>query len=75
MRTFGTLSSGLVMYPEGHARNTSGHLDELLRQKFLRLAALGVRDPEALLARVSNLQTKSADEIAELYSFEIDRAM
>ena len=28
--TLGTLSSGLVMYPEGHARNTSGHLPAFL---------------------------------------------
>ena len=40
----GTLSSGLVMYPEGHARNTSGHLDRLLKTKFERLAAFGVDD-------------------------------
>jgi 2-methylcitrate dehydratase len=71
--TLGTRSTGLVMYPEGHARNTSGHLDELLRQKFLRLAGLGVRDPERLLARVSNLQSKLADEISQLYTFELDR--
>ncbi len=67
----GTLSSGLVMYPEGHARNTSGRLDELLRHKFLRLARLGVGNPQALLARVSNLESKTAGEMAGLYSFEI----
>ena len=53
-RTLGTLSSGLVMYPEGHARNTSGHLEALLQEKFRRLAGLGVRDVDAL--------TGSADE-------------
>jgi len=68
---FGTLSSGLVMYPEGHARNTSGNLDRLLREKFMRLAGLGVRDPEALLKRVTNLGAKSAREIHDLYSFDI----
>jgi 2-methylcitrate dehydratase len=69
--SLGTLSSGLVMYPEGHARNTSGHLDRLLRNKFDRLAGLGVHDPAALFARVTNLAAKSADEIADLYSFQI----
>ncbi len=70
--TLGTLASGLVMYPEGHARNTSGHLDGQLRQKFLRLAGLGVCDPDALLASVSNLGAKSAAQIAALYSFPIE---
>jgi len=70
-RAQGTLSSGLVMYPEGHARNTSGNLDRLLQQKFLRLAGLGVRDPSALLVRTTNLADKSSAEIAELYTFEI----
>jgi len=69
--SLGTLSSGLVMYPEGHARNTSGRLDRLLRSKFDRLAGLGVHDPAALFARVTNLATKSAVEVAELYSFDI----
>jgi 2-methylcitrate dehydratase len=70
--TLGTLSSGLVMYPPGHARNTTANLDELLRHKFDRLAGLGVRDPAALHERVSNLSAKSAAEVQWLYSFEID---
>ncbi len=37
----GRLSSGLVMYPEGHARNTSGNLDGLLEHKFRALAGAG----------------------------------
>src|SRR5262249_42764101 len=49
----GTCSSGLVMYPEGHARNTSGHLNELLTHKVRRLAALGVHDVDGLMARFS----------------------
>jgi len=70
----GTLSSGLVLYPEGHARNTSGNLDRLLQQKFLRLAGLGVRDPAELLAQMTNLEEKSSREIAGLYCFEIEPA-
>jgi 2-methylcitrate dehydratase len=70
-RTLGTLSSGLVMYPEGHARCTSGSLPELLAHKFRRLAGLGVADTEALLARMSNLNEKSPTEIRALYDFPI----
>jgi 2-methylcitrate dehydratase len=71
-RTLGTLSSGLVMYPEGHVRNTSGNLPSLLVHKFRRLAGLGVRDVDGLYQRMTELATKSAAEIRELYSFEIE---
>jgi 2-methylcitrate dehydratase len=67
----GTCSSGLVMYPEGHARNTSGHLDELLGHKVRRLAALGVQDVDGLLARFSKLAEKPAAAIRDLYDFEL----
>ncbi len=64
-------TSGLVMYPEGHARNTSGNLNELLTHKFRALAALGVQDVDALYRRFTNFAAKSAAEIRDLYHFEI----
>jgi 2-methylcitrate dehydratase len=67
----GNLSSGLVMYPAGHARNTSGNLSALLEHKFRVLASLGVADVDALYARFTNLADKSAAEIADLYDFPI----
>jgi 2-methylcitrate dehydratase len=67
----GTLSSGLVMYPEGHARNRSGNLERLLTTKFKRLAGLGVDDVAGLHARFSNLRDKTPEEIANLYDFAI----
>jgi 2-methylcitrate dehydratase len=69
--TLGHLSSGLVMYPAGHARNTTANLDELLNHKFRLLAALGVADFDALYRRFTNLGQKSADEIAAIYDFEL----
>jgi 2-methylcitrate dehydratase len=67
----GMLSSGLVMYPEGHARNRSGNLDHLLEHKFRTLAALGVDDVESLYRRFTHLARKSSAEVAALYDFEI----
>lgn len=67
----GRLSSGLVMYPEGHARNQSGNLNSLLEHKFRLLAGLGVDDVDALYRRFTNFSTKSAADIASLYDFEI----
>ena len=67
----GPLTSGLVMYPEGHARCNPAHLAALLEHKFRLLAGLGVEDTDALVARFSNLASKSPQEIATLYDFKI----
>lgn len=67
----GTLDSGLVMYPQGHARNQSGNLEAMLEHKFRVFAGLGVEDPDALRRRFSNLAEKSADQIASLMDFPL----
>ncbi len=67
----GHLSSGLVMYPEGHARSNTGQLDALLEHKFRALAGPAVSDVDDLSRRFTNLVKKSADEIARLYDFQI----
>ncbi len=69
----GRLSSGLVMYPQGHARNPSDRLPQLLQHKFRRLASLGVDDPDALYTRMTNLAEKSPQDIRNLYAFAIRR--
>jgi len=70
-RDLGLLSSGLVMYPEGHARNTSGRLNDLLAHKFRELARGGVDDVDELQRRFTGLAGKSADEIRSLYDFQL----
>ena len=69
--SLGSLSSGMVMYPAGHARNTTADLDGLLAHKFRLLARLGVSDVDALHRRFSDLAQKTPREIAELYDFEV----
>ncbi len=64
-------TSGLVMYPAGHARHTGGNLNDLLAHKFRTLAALGVRDVDALYRRFTNFAAKSAADIRNLYDFEM----
>jgi len=68
---FGPLTSGLVMYPAGHARCESADLTALLEQKFRLLAGQGVEDVAMLMSRFSNLAAKSPEEIARLYDFQI----
>jgi 2-methylcitrate dehydratase len=67
----GPLTSGLIMYPEGHARCDSGNLLALLRHKFRLLAGQAVEDTDALVARFTELAAKSPQQIADLYNFEI----
>lgn len=67
----GRLSSGLVMYPAGHARSASGDVPALLEHKFRCLASLGAADVDGLSAQLSHLAAKSPDEIRNLYRFEM----
>jgi 2-methylcitrate dehydratase len=67
----GQLSSGLVMYPLGHARNTCDELDSVLAHKFRALASLGVGDVDELKRRFSGIAAKTAVEIAAWLDFEL----
>jgi 2-methylcitrate dehydratase len=69
--TFGSLSSGLVMFPTGHAGNTTAPLQDLLDYKWQALAALAVADVPAALARWTDLADKSAAEVRELWTVTI----
>ena len=57
--TLGQLSSGLVMYPEGHARSANADLTCLLGTQVPLAAGLGVDDTARLVARFTNLTRKS----------------
>lgn len=67
----GTISSGLVMYPQGHARADATELTVYLDHKCRLLAGPAVDDVGALVARFSRMAKKSPGEIAELYDFRI----
>jgi 2-methylcitrate dehydratase len=67
----GTLSSGLVMYPLGHARNSRSDLLAVLEHKFAALATAAVDDVNGLRRRFTGLANKSADEVRSLYGFSI----
>lgn len=69
--TAGTLSSGWVMYPLGHARCPNPNLNSVLRLKFRRLSALGVPDPDALWEQLTALPNQSAAEVRSLYQFPL----
>ena len=63
--------SGLVMYPAGHARNTSAPLDDILAHKFRMMGRLASDDPDALIARFSGVGVKTAADIAGMNDFDL----
>ena len=63
--------SGLVMFPTGHARNTTANLKALLHHKFNLLGALAVSDSGSIVKRFDRLERKTTEEIAQLHDFEI----
>jgi len=63
--------SGFVMYPAGHARNTTANLKDILATKFERLGAIAIKNPKPVIEKLNNLAQLSARDIAELHNFEI----
>ena len=68
------LDSGLVMYPAGHARNTTANLHDIMEHKFKLLGGLALPDgpdTEPMLAKLNLMPALSAYELAEIYDIEI----
>lgn len=70
--SLGNISSGLVMYPEGHARRPEPQLQKLLQQKITRFAAIGGVDANILNDQLGNLGDRTVEEVASLYDIAID---
>ena len=63
------LDSGFVMYPPGHARNTSSDLAGILKEKFRLMGKLGM-DPsevEKLIEKLQRFDQLTAQEILSIY--------
>merc|ERR1712154_545826 len=68
-----TFSSGLVMYPPGHARNTTANLKGLLDHKHKLLGSLVFKDAgafEKFLTPIVNLKTLPAEQLQSIYEFD-----
>jgi len=63
--------SGLVMYPAGHARNTTADLRDILNHKFALMARLASDSPAGLVERFSGLEKKSAGDVASINDFTL----
>lgn len=63
--------SGMVMYPAGHARNTTADLHDILQTKFTMLGELGLSDPASIVDRFNSIGSASAEQVRSLHDFEI----
>ena len=66
-----TLDSGLVMYPSGHARNTTCDLEGILANKAEVLGRLAMDEPTAVIGRFRRVDHLSSSELASMNDFEI----
>merc|ERR1712154_622386 len=67
------ISSGMVMYPSGHARNTSADLKKILQHKNRMLGDIVFSDRskvDGFVGRLVNMKSASAAEVAQLYDFD-----
>ncbi|MBG84684.1 MAG: hypothetical protein CMJ40_09080 [Phycisphaerae bacterium] len=63
------LDSGLVMYPSGHARNTTADLEDILMHKAGLLGALAMEDSGTIIDRCNNIE--SAGSLDDLWDVTI----
>jgi len=70
------LDSGFVMYPSGHARNTTCDLEAILANKFNLLGkqALSTKSLSSKLEQLNNLENLSNSELVGLYNCKIQYA-
>lgn len=67
------ISSGLVMYPSGHARNTSADLKRILAHKYCMLGDIVFSSPierDSFVARLTSMKSLSAADMAGIYCFD-----
>jgi len=63
--------SGLIMYPSGHARNTTCDIEDILVEKFNMLGHIAMDSPLPFIDRCSNVSQLGPTEIASLWDVEI----
>jgi len=66
-----SFDSGLVMFPAGHARNTTADLNSILETKFALLGKLAVDKPKRLVKNLLAVGEMNRRELAAIHDFKI----
>uniref|UniRef100_A0A6T1H4M9 Uncharacterized protein n=2 Tax=Alexandrium monilatum TaxID=311494 RepID=A0A6T1H4M9_9DINO len=67
------ISSGMVMYPSGHARNTSADLKRILQHKNRMLGDIVFADRsqvDGFVSKLVGMKSLPASEVGGVYSFD-----
>ena len=65
------LDSGMVMYPSGHARNTTADLAGILDVKFERMGDLALEGASQIIARINDLPKMGTTSLRSIWDFDI----
>jgi len=71
MKDGAVFDSGLVMYPSGHARNTTCNLEDILQEKFTMHGQIAMDHPEQVISQCSDIGNLSIEKIASLWDIEL----
>lgn len=63
--------SGLVMYPSGHARNTTADLEGILGEKMRRMGAIALAEPGPVVDRFRNIGSLDVSALAQVHTFDL----
>jgi 2-methylcitrate dehydratase len=69
------LSSGLVMFPSGHSKNTTCNLKDILNNKnktLLKYAISSTSESEKLLHSLNNIENMTNRDLEEVYNCKIE---
>jgi len=66
-----TFDSGLVMFPAGHARNTTADLRGILDAKFSLLGKLAMDKPKSVIRNLMGVDGMSRKKLAAIHDFRI----
>lgn len=67
MKSGEVFDSGLIMYPSGHARNTSCDLVDILQAKFLMLGQIAMDQPSQMIERCNEIATLDRDALQSIW--------
>ena len=67
-----SFDSGLVMYPSGHARNTTADLEGILQTKFQRMGELALDQSGPVITLLKELPEMDSAALRAIWDFEIE---
>jgi 2-methylcitrate dehydratase len=65
------LDSGFIMYPAGHARNTTSNLDDILVSKFKMHGDIALDDPSPVIQSCMGIEKLDSKEVKNIWNFTL----